>query len=144
MHREARKVSKCLIDNLNRTHERWQMLPAIRLSSSSAILQNEADLNDSRSTSSHQAVPKNGVHHRAKHQLLWMGTHSPTSENDDQSWQNIATRPSSSTSAKPNTQQTSTPPNDPHGRMLQVIPDPRSTPPMLRERIHTSPKRDDH
>lgn len=81
--------------------------------------------------------------HGANHQLLRVRRHTPASNEDNKAWDEVALRPAVSVPAEPHTNQTSTPPDDTHGRVLPVVSDPGRAPAMLREGVDTTPSRDD-
>lgn len=108
-----------------------------------SILENKGNLNDTCKTSSHQGVTKHGVRHGADHQLLRVRRHAPTSDEDNESRDEVALRVTIAISAQPNTGQTRTPPDYAHCSVLPIILDPGGTPAVLRESVDAAPSGND-
>lgn len=79
----------------------------------------------------------------AEHKRLRVATHGIAGQHDDESGNQIALWPPIPLSAQPHAQKTSAPPDNAHGRVLQVIFNPCSSPAMLRESVYTTPNRND-
>lgn len=107
------------------------------------IAQDEADLNYSCKTSAHESVTEYAVDHRAEWKTLRVCAHGPASHEDDNARDEIALRAAATVSTEPDSDQSSTPPDDSHTGVLQVVVYPRSTPSVLGESIDTSPGSDD-
>ena len=145
------KLGKMWVIDLKRrgqTHKRGQELKAVVVLSiprihAVPVPQHEAYLHDPRRSSCHQRVPKHCMHHRAQWQILWMRTHRPASHDNHDGREQIPSGSSIPLSRKPYPHQSRTPPHDPHARMLQIVLDPRSTPPVLGERVYASPRGDE-
>lgn len=107
------------------------------------VFQDECDLDDSGQTSSHQGISEESMDSSRNHQMLRVTTHSPSSHENDETRHKVPLSSSaiSASHRKPHTQKSSSPPNNTHNRMLNIIRDPISTPPMLRECIDTAPRR---
>lgn len=118
-------------------------MEAVRLGESRLIPQNERDLNNARQTRRHQGVPEDSVDHGTDHQLLGMRRHSISGNQDDNSRNEVTLRTSAASTAEPHTQQTSTPPDNAHSSMLEVIVHPSGTPAVFGKSIDTAPSGDD-
>ena len=68
-----------------------------------------------------------------------MRRHGPARDQDDKTWYEVSLRPSIPLSAQPDASQTSAPPDNAHSRVLDIIPNPSTSPPMLSESVHTTP-----
>ena len=126
-------------------YERRDVLPAVGIAilrDGIGIPENERNLDNSRQSSCHQSVPKHRVDHRAKWQVLGMGRHSPASDENHETWNEIPLWTTVTLSAQPDTSQTCAPPNDTHGCMLDIVRNPRAAPSVLREGIDATPCRD--
>lgn len=119
------------------------MLPRTRLAASSRIFECEAYLDDAGGPSGHEAVAKDSMHHGADWEFLWVCPHGPAGNENDNAGKNIAAWSTPPASAKPDSKQTSAPPNNAHRSMLQVILDPGVAPAMLGEGIDATPHGDD-
>lgn len=108
-----------------------------------SILENKGNLNDTCKTSGHQGVTKHGVRHGADHQLLRVRRHAPTSDEDDESGDEVALRVTITISAQPNASQTRAPPDNTHCSVLPIILDPGGTPAVLREGVDAAPSGND-
>lgn len=73
-----------------------------------------------------------------------MSGHGITSQEDDDSGDEIPLWPSISRTAQPYSHQSSAPPDDPHRCVLQVVMNPWTPPSMLRESVDTSPGGNDY
>lgn len=108
------------------------------------VSQDETDFDDASDTSSHQGVAKDTVDHGTEMQLLRVATHGPASNGNDDGGNQVALGTATAVAAQPHAQETSTPPDNTHTSMLQVIAYPRSSPSVLGEGIHAAPRSDDH
>ena len=128
--------------------ERRQELEAVGILSivgdGAGIFQDETDFDNAGNASSHQSVAKDTVYHGAQVQLLRVTTHGPASNGDDDGGNQVALGTATAVTAQPHAQETSTPPDDTHTGMLQVIAYPWSTPSVLGEGVHAAPSSDDH
>ena len=125
-----------------RTYKWWNILPAVSLSilrDGVCILQHKCNLNDPGSSSRHQSISKDSVDHCTEREVLRVSRHSPTSNEDDETRDEVPLGPSISLPAQPDTGQASTPPDNAHSCVLDVVCDPRSSPSMLSESIDTTP-----
>ena len=107
------------------------------------VAQNKADLDDPGQTRRHQSVSKNRVHHGAQHQSLRVCAHRPAGHENDDSGDEVSLRTSVTVARQPHTHQSSAPPDDAHGRVLQVVVHPGTSPAVFGEGIDTAPGGDD-
>lgn len=107
------------------------------------VAQHEGNLDDASKSSRHQRIAKERVDHGADHQSLRMGRHSIAGHQDHQRRNEIPLWPAITAATQPHSHQASTPPNNSHGRMLEIIVHPLSTPAVLGESIDTTPSGDD-
>jgi hypothetical protein len=103
------------------------------------VLQHEADLNDARQSGSHKRVAEHSVCHGADHEFLWMRRHCPARHQDDEARNEVALRLAIPAPAKPDARQSCAPPDDAHGSVLPVIPDPGRAPAVLGESVDAAP-----
>jgi hypothetical protein len=75
--------------------------------------------------------------------MLWMGRHCPTSHEYDHTRNQVPLRASVSFAAQPDADESSGPPDDTHGCVLQVIVRPLMTPSVLGEGVDAAPSSDD-
>lgn len=108
------------------------------------VLQDETDLNDASDTCGHQGVSENAVYHGAEMQFLGVTTHGPSSNGDDNGRDQVALRTATAVATEPDAQEAGAPPNDTHGRVLQIIAYPGSSPSVFGESIDTTPCSNDH
>src|SRR5436190_7733223 len=108
-----------------KTYERRNVLEAIRLAlaitivfNSVIITQHKGHFDDARQARGHKGVAKNGVHLSAKLQVLRMGAHGPSRNENDEAGHKVALRTPASRSAEPHTRKAGTPPDDAHGGVL--------------------------
>lgn len=125
------------------TYEGSQVLEAVRLGQSRLIPQHERDLNDASQTRRHQGVPKESVDHSTDHQLLGVSGHGIASHHDDNCRNEVTLRTATAGTTEPHAEETSTPPDNPHRGVLEVIVNPRGTPPVLGKSVNTAPSGDD-
>ncbi len=102
------------------------------------IEQDKSNLNDSGQTSRHQRIPKELMHLSGQHKMLWVSTHSPTSDKYNETRDEVALSASWS-QRQPDAAESSCPPNNSHNCMLDIISNPIPTPSMLCKRVDTSP-----
>ncbi|KAI5297521.1 hypothetical protein KEM55_004562, partial [Ascosphaera atra] len=76
-------------------------------------------------------------------QRLRMPTHSPAGKADNDSRNQIPLRLAIPLAAKEQAQQASSPPDDTHRRMLEIVLDPFRAPPVLSEGVEASPEGND-
>lgn len=81
--------------------------------------------------------------HGADHQLLGVSRHAPAGNENDESRNKVALRVAVTISAKPDTGQAGTPPDDTHCSVLPIILDPGAAPAVLRKGIDAAPDRND-
>lgn len=103
------------------------------------VTEDERDLYNSSQSSSHQGVAKHLVDHSAEHEMLWVTRHSPTSNEDDETRDEVALWSAMLVSAQPHPSKTRSPPDDAHSSVLDVVFDPSSTPVVLGEGIDAAP-----
>jgi hypothetical protein len=108
------------------------------------VFQDETDLNDASDTSGHQGVPENAMYHGTQMQFLGVTTHGPSSNGDDNGRDQVALGTATAIATEPDAQKASAPPNDTHGRVLQIVTHPSGPPSMFGESIDTSPRSNDH
>lgn len=108
-----------------------------------AVLQDKSNLDDPRNTSTHQSIAKHNVNHCAQWQMLRMSRHSPASEENDETWDEVPLGSTIPLPAQPDTSKTSTPPDDTHRRMLNIIGNPSSSPTVFREGVDATPSCND-
>lgn len=109
---------------------------------SAAIPQHERNFNDSRSSRSHERVAEERVNHSADHRVLRVTRHGITGQHNNDTRDNVPLGPAVALPAQPDTQQTSAPPDNSHGGVLQVVMHPRASPAVLSESVDTSPRGD--
>lgn len=68
-----------------------------------------------------------------------MRRHGPSCDEDDKARDEVALGGAVSALAQPNSSKAGAPPNDAHGRVLPVIPDPFGSPSVLSEGVDTTP-----
>lgn len=102
-------------------------------------LQNKANLNDAGQPHAHERVAKHLVCHGTDHESLRVRRHAPTRNRNDEAGDEVALRGAIPSSAKPDAHQSSAPPDNAHGRMLPVVPDPCGAPAVLGKRIDAAP-----
>lgn len=107
------------------------------------VLENEGNLDNTGDSSRHQGVSEHRMCSSARHQLLGMSRHGPTSHHDNKSRNEVALGVSVTIPAEPDTSQASAPPNDTHGGVLPVVLHPGGAPAMLSKGIDTSPGSND-
>src|SRR5438045_876512 len=105
-----------------RTYKRGNVLEAIGLAlaitgvfNGVAITQHKGHFDNARQARGHKGVAKNGVYHGAELQVLRMGTHGPSGNENDEAGHKVALRTPASSSAEPHTREAGTPPDDAHG-----------------------------
>ena len=153
MKRKPEAKSNCAIvlarpiDDQDRTYKARQILPTIRVASiladRSTIPQHKANLDNPTRARQHQRIPKRRMHHRAQHQFLRMRTHGESSQENNNSRDDVPLRSSISLSAEPDTHESCTPPHNAHRSVLQVVVNPRTAPSVLGECVDAAPSRDD-
>src|SRR5687767_1686210 len=80
----------------------------------------------------------------ANMQLLRMSRHSPAGEEEHSSWNEVPLRlPTVMVPAQPQTDCTSTPPDDTNGSMLPIIANPRRAPVVFSECVDAAPYAED-
>ena len=130
------------------TYKDRNILEAVRLAPilrhARLVLQDERNLNHSGNTNTHEAVAKRLVRHGTDHECLGMRRHSPAGDKDHESRDEVALGRTVPASAQPNTCQPSTPPDNAHGRVLPVVPDPCGAPAVLGEGVDAAPRRNHH
>lgn len=81
---------------------------------------------------------------RAQLQALRMRTHRPSSKQQNNCRYQVAFGPPISLPTQPYAQQPSTPPDDAHTRVLQIVLHPRVSPAVFRKRIDATPSSDEY
>lgn len=121
------------------------MLPAADLSpiigDGILVLQYEGNLNDAGGTGGHERVSEDGVDHGGKRQRLRVRGHGEASEQDDDARDQVPLRPAVPAPAQPDADKTSTPPDDSHRGVLQVVVGPGPAPAVLCESVDAAPRR---
>jgi hypothetical protein len=107
-----------------------------------SIFQDERDLDNTSRSCRHQRIPKNGVDHGRDREMLRMRGHGPAGHEDHNTRNEVPLRPSVSCAAQPNADQTSCPPYDTHGGVLQVVVAPFLSPAVLGEGVDAAPSSD--
>jgi hypothetical protein len=127
------------------TYKWWEVLEAVGVISTHAdsglIPQHKGDLNDTGDTSGHEGISEDGVDHGADHQSLRVRRHSIPSHENDNGRNEVALGAAIAAPAQPHTQQTSAPPDNTHGSVLQIIVHPGTAPAVLSKGINTTPSR---
>lgn len=113
------------------------------LASTGLVAEDEADLDDPGQTSGHEGVSKYCVHHSAERKSLGVSRHSPAGQEDDETGDKVAFGTSVSVPAEPDSDQTGTPPNYPHARVLEIVVDPGTTPSVFGKGVDTAPRGND-
>ena len=108
------------------------------------VLEHKRDFYDPRNASGHQRVAKYGVDHVGDGKVLRVCRHAPASQQNDDTRNQVPLGSPVARAAEPDAHQASTPPDDAHGGVLQVVCDPGSTPTMLGEGIDAAPCCNDH
>lgn len=70
--------------------------------------------------------------------MLWVGRHSPTSQENDEARNEVSLWSTILSSAKPEASQASTPPDNTHSSVLDIVCNPWSTPSVLCEGVDTT------
>ena len=118
------------------------MLAAV-LRETRLVLQDKRHLDDARQAGRHEGVAEHLVGHGADHQLLRMGGHRPAGDEDDKTGDKVALRRAVPVLTEPHADQAGAPPDDAHGGVLPVVPNPGSTPAVLSEGVDATPGGDD-
>lgn len=71
--------------------------------------------------------------------MLWVSRHSPSSNQDHETWNEVPLGSSISFSAQPDSSQACAPPNNTHSGVLDIISTPWLSPSMLGESIDATP-----
>jgi hypothetical protein len=74
--------------------------------------------------------------------MLGMCRHAEASQDNDDSRDEVSLGATISLPTQPNADQPSTPPDDAHGRVLQVVTNPLAAPSVLREGVDAAPYSD--
>lgn len=107
------------------------------------VLENKGNLNDTGDTDGHERLAKHGVCHGADHELLGVSRHGPAGDEDDKGGDKIALGVAVAITAHPDTSQAGAPPDNTHGRVLPVVPDPGGAPAMLSKGVDAAPDGND-
>lgn len=75
--------------------------------------------------------------------MLGVRAHSPACHDDDDPRNQISSWPTMPRPREPNTKKAGTPPDYAHGRMLEIISNPRATPSVFRECVDAAPCRNE-
>lgn len=81
------------------TYEGWEVLKGVRLRESGAVAKHKADFDDPCRARSHQRVTEDSVDHGAEFEVLGVSAHCPSGHEDDNSRQEVSTRPPAAVSA---------------------------------------------
>ena len=81
--------------------------------------------------------------HGAELELLRVGTHGPACHENDNARDEIAFRAAVAFAAEPDAEEASTPPDDAHARVLQIVFHPGTAPAVLGEGVDAAPSGDD-
>lgn len=129
-----------------RTYENGKILKAVPGPAIShqrlLIPQNEGNLNDSGHASRHKSVTKHRMGGGADMQLLGVRGHGPASNENHKARNEVTLRVAIAIAAKPDAGKSRAPPDDSHGRVLPVVPDPVGAPAVFSECVDASPSSD--
>jgi hypothetical protein len=115
------------------------VLKRVRLTEATTVSQHERDFDDPRCTSSHKRIAKDAMDHRAEWNRLWVRTHAPSREQNNNARNQVSSWSAMSRSRQPYTKQASTPPDYAHSCVLKIISNPWTTPSMLSECVDSAP-----
>ena len=113
------------------------------LRNSIGVAEDKANLDDAGQASGNQSVAKDGMDHGGEHERLRVARHAPAGECNDHSGDKVALGSSATIATEPDADETGGPPDDAHGRVLQVIVDPGTAPAVLGKGIDAAPCGDD-
>lgn len=126
-----------------KTHKNRNILKTVRLISlvrhRRFVLENKRNLNDPRQTGAHQTIPKHLVRHGANHEFLRVRRHGPARHQQDKARDKVSLGRAVPVLAQPNTSETSSPPDDPHGGVLPIVADPGRAPAVFGKSVDAAP-----